>query len=164
MAPLAGDAVGTGQQLAVHHHAAAAAGAEDHAEHAARAGAGAVDRLGQREAVGVVVQAQLAAERALEVLLERLAVHPGRVAVAQLARGRRQRARMADADRQPRGAGRGLERLHQLRDRDERAGVVAARRGDALAVQDPRARAEQRGFDFGAADVNADAHRPILRA
>ena len=60
MAPFAGDAVAATHHLAIDHDAAAAAGAEDDAEHHAVAGAGAIDGLGQREAVGVVLDAHLA--------------------------------------------------------------------------------------------------------
>ena len=56
------------QHLPVHHDAAAHAGAEDHAEDDLGARARAVGRLGQREAVRVVLDAHLAAERVLEIL------------------------------------------------------------------------------------------------
>jgi hypothetical protein len=50
---------------------AADAGAEDHAEHESPAFAGAVARFREREAVGVVLDPDLAAERARKVLGER---------------------------------------------------------------------------------------------
>src|ERR1043165_2835587 len=69
--PFAGDALVAGQHAAVHHDAAAYAGAQDGAEHDARAAPRAVDRLRQREAAPVVGEAPLAPEPPLEVGLER---------------------------------------------------------------------------------------------
>ena len=60
MAPLAGDPVRAAMDLAVHDDAAAAAGAQNDPEHDAEAGAGAVGRFAQGEAVGVVLDAHLA--------------------------------------------------------------------------------------------------------
>src|SRR5690606_17773080 len=54
--PFAGNAVGAAHQLAVEHQPAADAGAENHAENAARTGAGSIAGLGKGEAVGVVGQ------------------------------------------------------------------------------------------------------------
>ena len=62
------------------------------------AGGRAVARLGHGKAVGVVGQPHLAAERALEVALERPAVQARRVGVLDQAGGRRDRAGMGDAD------------------------------------------------------------------
>ena len=58
--PLAGDPVGAGQYPAIDDNAAADAGAEDHAEHGLHPRAGAIGRLGQGEAVGVVGKSHFA--------------------------------------------------------------------------------------------------------
>ena len=63
MAPLAGHPVGTAMHPPVDHDAAAAAGAEDHAEHHAATGSRAVGRLAQREAVGIVFHPDFTAEQ-----------------------------------------------------------------------------------------------------
>ena len=63
VAPLPGDRVAPVEHLPVHDDARAHAGAQDHAEHDRGSGAGAVDRLRQREAVRVVGDAHLAAEQ-----------------------------------------------------------------------------------------------------
>ena len=61
-------------EAAVHDDAAADAGAEDHAEDHLRAGAGAVHRLGEREAVGIVGDPHRAVEDAGEVAAQVAAV------------------------------------------------------------------------------------------
>src|SRR5690349_7154821 len=72
VAPLAGDAVTAVEHRAVDHDAAADARAQDDAEHHAGACSGAVLRLGDGEAVGVVAHANPAANARLDVSLERL--------------------------------------------------------------------------------------------
>ena len=70
----------------VHHDTAAAAGAQDDAEHQAMAGAGAVGRLRQGEAVGVVLHPHLAAEQLADVAVEGVAVQRDRVGVLHQSR------------------------------------------------------------------------------
>ena len=96
--PFARDRVGTLEHAPVHDDAGADAGAEDRAEDHAGALARAVGRLRQREAVGVVGDADLAVERGLEVALDRLAVEAHGVRATQEAGRARDRARRADAD------------------------------------------------------------------
>ena len=60
--------------------------------------AGAVGRLRQRKAIGVVGDANLAPKTALEIGLDRLAIQADRVRSAQQAGRARDRARRADAD------------------------------------------------------------------
>src|SRR5262249_10476282 len=101
VAPLAGDALRAGPDLAPHRDAAADAGAEDDAEHDAldvrRRGAEA--RLGEGEAVGVVVEHHAPAEARLEIGAERPAVEADRVRVLDEALAARDPARHADAER-----------------------------------------------------------------
>ena len=82
VSPFPGDAVGAGQQFAVHHNAAANAGAQDDAKHHAMAGTGAIGRLRQREAVGIVLDVNVAIESLHQVTQQRPPVQPGRIAVA----------------------------------------------------------------------------------
>src|SRR6266516_1546417 len=98
MSPFAGDRVAPDEHLALDHDAGADTGTENHAEHHVRALPRAIDRLGKREAIGIVVQAHFAPERALEVLLERPADEPGGVRVLDEAGDARQRPGDADAD------------------------------------------------------------------
>ena len=133
VAPLAGEAVRPVQDTAAHDDAAADAGAEDDARTPPSApAAGAVGRLRQRQAVGVVGQAHGLTERRLQVAVQRLAVESGRVAVLHQPL-RRCVARCADADR----AGRAVHRLpgapHQVDDAQQCGVVVGARRRHTLA-------------------------------
>src|SRR5436305_15310157 len=99
VAPFGSNAVAPVERAAIDHDAAADAGAENRAEHDARAARRAVDRLGEREAVGVVREAYLAPQASFEVALERLAVVGRVVRVADDAGLRRNHARHADTDR-----------------------------------------------------------------
>ena len=58
--PLTRNSVRPGENLAVHHDAAADARAENHAEHHCGAGRRAVGGLGEREAVGIVGEPDIA--------------------------------------------------------------------------------------------------------
>src|SRR5438045_2472676 len=118
------------------------------------ASARAVDRLRQREAVGVILDAHLAPERALEVVLERPADEPGGVGVLDQARHARQRARNADADRA------GADLLDQRHHRVEGRGVIAARRQHALAEHFAAAAIERPSLDLGPPELNPDPHGP----
>ena len=159
VAPFAGDRVGAGERLALDHDAAADAGAEDHAEHHRRARGSAVDRLGQREAVGIVGDRHRHRERLREIRAQRPALDPGQVDHAERLAARADHARQRDADRRGRTMGR-----HQLgRDPGERGegrGIVA--RHVLPPATDLATRAvERERCDLAAADVEADAdHRP----
>ena len=78
--------------------------------------AGAIGGFGQRQAVGVVLQPQRPAQQRLQVLKQRLAVERGGVGVAHPPRHRREAARDAHADGQPRGTQAGLGLPHQRPD------------------------------------------------
>src|SRR4051812_31913509 len=60
--PLAADRVATVQDVLLHHYPSADAGAKDHPEHDRSARACTVDSLGEREAIRVVLDADLAPE------------------------------------------------------------------------------------------------------
>ena len=158
VAPLAGDLVGSLVDALPDRDAAPYAGAENHAEHRVEAAARAVDRLGQREAVGVVGDAHRPGEPSLEVREEGPADEPGGVGVLDQSGGVADDAGNADAH----GAGAprfGLDLLDEARDRVEGAGVVVTWRGDPAPDGDGRVRVEADSFDLGAAQINADLHR-----
>ena len=154
VAPFAGEAVGPLQHPAVHRDAAAAAGAQDHAEHHRRARAGAVGRLGERQAVGVVGERDRLPEPRGEVGVQRLAVQAGGVGVLHAAVGPR-RAGRADAHAE-RPAGRVARSRDQPGDRVERGAVVVGGRRHARAPAFAAVRVEQQGLDLGAAEVDAE--------
>src|SRR5436190_3262987 len=153
MAPLAGDGIAADDHPAIDHQAAADPRAEDHAEDDVRALAGAVDRLRKREAVGVVVQAHLAAQQPLEVLLERLAGEPGGVGVLDQTRAAREGPWDADTDRA------GADFRHQRSDGLQRRGVIPTRRQHSLAEY-LAALVEAQRLDLRAAEINTDSHGP----
>ena len=157
VAPFAGDRLRAGERPAVDHHAAAHAGAQDDAEHDAAAGGRAIARFGNGKAVGVVGQAHLAAQPALEVGLERPAVQARRVGVLHQAGGRRDRAGMGDADRAAR-ARLALELGDQIDDRLDVFLVGAGRRRHAQALAFDAAFVEHQALDFGTAEIDADSH------
>jgi len=144
--------------VSAHHHAAADAGAEDHAEHAVGTRSGTVGRFRQREAVGVVGDSYCPVQRTLEVFLQRLAVEAGRVAVLHAPAGRRNRAGCADAD-----AAAFPQFVFDLVDQCGHRGhgcKVIVLRGRHAAAQDFAAPAIERDeFDLGAAEVDAETER-----
>ena len=99
VSPLAGDAVGAGEDVAVDDDARADAGAEDDAEHDCCTCRCAVRRFGKREAVGVVADLHLALQQGFEVLQDGLAVEHDRVGVLEAAGCAGERAGRADAER-----------------------------------------------------------------
>src|SRR5262249_60247489 len=96
--PLAGDGVRPGENATLHDDPASRPGAQDDAEDDASARAGAVTRLGEREAVRVVCEAQGTVEQSLEILSERPAVQPDAVGVLDKPRRGRKGTRHPDAD------------------------------------------------------------------
>ena len=81
MAPFAGDAMPPFDDALPDRDAAAHAGAEDRAEHHARAARGAVARFGQREAVGVVRETHFLPRFFSRSLFEKLLVVRGVIGV-----------------------------------------------------------------------------------
>ena len=152
--------VRTGKELTAHDDTSADAGAENDAEHDLCARPRAVGRFGQRKTVGVVGDADLAAEQRFQVGLDRLRVEAHRVGAAQQSGRARDRARRADAD----SAGfakLGLRVAHERRDRVENAVVVRSRR-DAAAAQQLAAVGRQRDdLDLGPAEVDADPEHVV---
>ena len=156
--PFAGQAVRPDQQPAIDDDAGAHAGAQDCREHHGRAGAGAVGRLRQRQAVRVVGDAHRPPECERQVVRQRPAVQAGRVGVLDQAFAGGGAGR-ADAHAARGQAQVGLGPRDQRGDSGERGAIVAGRGGDALAPQAGAMRVEHDGFDLGAAEIDADGRR-----
>ncbi len=139
---------------AVHDDPPAATGAQDHPEHRAQPCPGTVGRLAQREAVGVVIDAHLPAQRLTDVAVEGVAVERDRVGILHLPRGRADDARNADPDgcayADPR-----LRLRHQADDRVQGRRVAGGRR-NAPAMPFLTIGIERRDLDFCAPEVDAD--------
>ena len=155
MPPLPRQCVRAREHALTHRDAAAAASAEDDAEHHIGAGRGAVGGLREREAVGVVGQSHRPRERDLEVFGERFAVQPRRVGVFHAPGCRRHRAWNADANRGP-GRGAGFEVRHHRGNGVERLAVVVSRCRDPNAPHLPPGRVERDALDLRAADVDTN--------
>ena len=126
MPPLAGDAVGAGQDMAVNDDAGTSAGADDDPEYHRRTGSGAIRGFREGETVGVIADPQLALQQGLQVLKNRLAVEVHRIGVLEQAGGPGNGARRADADRSNLPE-RSLRLMHQIGNCLQRAGVIALR-------------------------------------
>ncbi len=159
MAPLPGDLVGSVVDVLPDDDAAANTSAEDDTEHHLEAAAGAIDRLGEGEAVSVVGDTDRASEAGLEVGLERAADEPDGVGVLDQAGGASDNSWDADAD----GAlfaGFGFQLSDEAYDRVDGGGVVA-RGWDPAAGGDDIIGGQGDGFDLGAAQINPDLHQSL---
>ena len=81
MSPLSGDSVGAAEQLLMNGDPAAAAGTDNHPEDGGGAGAGAIDRLGKGEAVGIVCHPHRLAKLLHDIPAQIVAVEHQAVAV-----------------------------------------------------------------------------------
>ncbi len=82
----------------MHRQAAADAGAEDHREHGRGACRGAVGRLGEGQAVGIIGERDRALEDGREIPVERFAVEPGGVRILEQPGGGGDGPRRAEPD------------------------------------------------------------------
>ena len=137
MTPLSGDAVRAVDDLSVHDDAAAHTGADDRTEHDGRARSRAISRLGHREAIRVVGDADWPPHRDLDIMLKAMADQPRRVRVLHEACGRSDRPGNADADGC--AAGR-VQLINEASDRHDGLVVVAARCAATLIGVQPLAR------------------------
>jgi hypothetical protein len=143
----------------MHREATADARAQNHGEYRRRARCGAVGRLRQSEAVGVVGHCDRPLQHLREVAVQRLAIEPGRVGVLEQAGRRGNRAGRA----KPHGAA-CAELLLGLRDQraDRRQGrIIAAARARPPAPQQGRAAfVKPDDLDLAAAEIDAqgDGH------
>ena len=147
---------------AVRHQPAADSGAEDDAEQAAGAGPGAVHRLRQGEAVGVVLQPDRAG-RARCARSRSRAAPMIQVELAFLTRpvaGERAPGMPTPTEPRP-PASRSRSRTRAAM-ASERRPVVALRTGQAPAGQGFARIVEHDAFDLGAAQIDADSHCEIL--
>ncbi len=157
VAPLPGNAVRPRQEMSAYHRASTRACADDHAEDDLGAGPGTIRGLRQSKAVGVVRQTHGSPERRGQIGVQGLAEQPARIRILDHASVRRQYAGRADTDRAARSELR-LDLLHQRRNRRQGAGIAADRRRDAAPHQHLAVVIKGRDFDFGASQINADAH------
>tara|TARA_R100000322_G_scaffold157868_1_gene117956 strand:- start:15168 stop:15872 length:705 start_codon:yes stop_codon:yes gene_type:complete len=157
MPPFAGNGVGPGEERAVDGDAAADARAEDDAEDGGCARRRAIGCFGEGETIGIVCEADLAPECGFEIFSEGMADEPGAVRVFHEAGGGRDCARHTDAD-STLLSGFGFEGGNEIANGGDGGGIVAARRGHALARALIAAFVEGDGFNLCAAEVYADAH------
>ena len=115
VAPLSGAVVGPVVGATTDRDACPGAAAEDDREDDVEAGARAVAGLGRRQAVSIVLDADLAAQSRPEVCLDGPAQQPRGVGALAQAGTRLERARDADADAAPLPGSR-LETRHELGD------------------------------------------------
>ncbi len=166
MTPLAGDALRSAPDLPARHHASADSGPQDHAEHhpSAVRRRGAEHRLGQREAVGVVVEGERAAERAREIGAKWPPVEANQVGVLHEAGAphRPSGHPHADGDRR-RALPRGDAPDQLLRPGDDGLVSFLAPRRHAPPVQHlelaARPAPREHGLDLGPAEVDANDQR-----
>ncbi len=161
MAPFAGDRVGASERPAVDHDAAADARAEDCAEHHPRAGGRAVDRLRQREAVGVVGDLHRALRGLLEAAPERTTFDPGQIDHPDQAAVGGDHARHGDPDRHRR-AMRPDEHADQLDESCEGSGIVVRYR-PAVACELAALRVDRDGSNLAAADIETNSDHALSR-
>jgi hypothetical protein len=157
VAPFAGQAVGPAQHAAVHRDARPGAGADDGGEDHVGARAGAVGRFAQGQAVGVVLDAQVALQQACrsrcrgwpfrQVELQ-FFIKPSGVALPGVP---------MPTVNGPKAPAVGL--LHQAGHGLQDGAVVTLRRGDALAPHLAAVGCQQPGLDLGAAQVDAQRER-----
>ena len=163
VAPLSGDEMLSAVDFSPDADATPAAGAYNNAEHQMIALAGTLPGLGQGKAVGVVFHGNGPAQVLLQILLERMADESGRIGVLHPPALDIDGAGDADAD----GAGCPMGHFAQARF-DQRVDPVAdsgvlggavriAWRGRAFPSQADALGIQQNGFDFGAAQVDAQA-------
>ena len=158
VAPLAGNAVMTVENAAVDDDAGADPGAHDDAEHHFRIGMVLAHRtkMGfcQREAVGIVGDQHRHTQLALQILLERLAVELGGVAVLHQAGLRIPRPRRAHAD-----DGRALANLlgalsYQLGDLADHVLITARPLGGDAVAQQHLVAIQHHAFTLGTAKID----------
>jgi hypothetical protein len=143
-------------QPSLEDQAAADSGAEDHAEDAARPASGTVDRLGQREAIGIVGEADVAPQRRADITVERMADQFRRVRVLDQSGGGRDRPRDADPDAAARAQRRfGLR--DEFRDRRDDRAIRTARSRSPSAQQLAPLPVQGEDLDLGPTEIYSEA-------
>ncbi len=160
--PFAGDGVGAGQQSTIDGDAAADTGAEDHPENHLRPRGGAIDRFRQGETVGVVGQSHRSFQDGFQVPLQVLADQTGGVGIFDAPGGRRQSAGNTDANGATATA-MTAELAHQLADGRHCGAIIPLGSGQTAAVEDGTIISQDRPFNFGSTQIDADAHAVFSR-
>ena len=155
VAPFAGDPMAALDDAAIHDDAAAATGAEDHAEDHPAAAARTVRGFRQSEAIGIVLHPHVSAQQRCEVGIQPVAVQRGRVGILD------QSGRGADhpGNADPYGCDYAqfpFGVAHQAGDRRQLC-RIGLRRGDPPAQHQRPVRAEDADLDLGPSEVDADA-------
>ena len=158
VAPFPGDGLRTGDDFTMIDDSPAAAGAHDDTENQFLSPARAVQRLGHRETIGVILHFHFPAEKLFEVRLHRLAVHADGVGIFQPAGARRDGAGGADAESMRRVLDGGGQFIMQSLDPPQNVGVTPCLlRIHALAEKFLAWGIQNNAFNFRAAEVYADA-------
>ncbi|GEM_PF-4546039 len=123
MSPLAGDAVVSTHQRAVHRNAAADTGAEDDGEDTCCSGRCTIRRFAQCKTIGIVGKTHFTADQLSKVLTQWMTIEDGRVAVPHQAGGRGWTSGHAHADVRAATASVGFDRLNQFSNGMDRLGV-----------------------------------------
>lgn len=155
--PFPGDRVRTEERSATHHHPPSDTGPEDDSEHDFRISGRPIDGLGEREAIGVIGEPNLAPEGAGEVFAQGLSVEPGGVAVLHPPGARGNGPGSAHSDRRC-GIESRTETLDEVGKRCQGGRVVVTRGGDSVAPDHGAIRGEENALDLRAAEVDPDAH------
>ncbi|MNV52456.1 hypothetical protein D3C71_1445510 [compost metagenome] len=155
VAPFAGQTVEAADQPALHAETAARAGAEDGAEHAGVAIGCAAMCFGQGKALQVVAEAQRTLQACLQILRHALAGERRHVGTELAPRATVAHAGQGDTDGRGRVAEFGVGAFNQFLHGLQECGVVALRRGDALAPRHLHGGIAGHQFNLGAADVDA---------
>ena len=161
MPPLASDSVGAVAHNLVNHNSAAATCSKNYAKHNWRSTASAINRLGQRKTICVVGCANLHANQALQILPQRHAVEARAVGVAMQSCVRIFASRRGNAHAHDR-ARLTLRPLHQLRNRQQSACIIAFGGGHALAPHHVTIGPKHRGLNFCSTKINTYAVHAVL--
>src|SRR5215472_9474121 len=154
--PLSGDCMCADQYLPSDGYPTSYARPEDDAEYRFRRGSGAVCRLGQGEAIGVVGESRRPPKCGFDILLQRASNQPGGVCVLDEAGHWGDSARYPDTNRR-RHADFLFDGPHQSDNRIDRAAIVLRWRSDTMAKAHRSGGVYRGSLDLGAAEIDADA-------
>lgn len=155
--PLAGNAISSVVDTAIHGDSAAASGSENHCENQMFSGAGAVGGFGDGEAVGVVGATNFSVQGFAEVAVKRFSNHPGGIGIFYGMGDSRNGTGNADADGAA-AAQFAFNLLDALFDGADGGIVIAARGGHPVTMQLSSIAFERDKFNLGSPEVDSDAN------